>query len=498
VDHMVAALHTFEGPQAQVLMGMLTENLSGCLRDFQNFRALVEQTIDLQQAEERTYCINRKFDALLGELAQRRDEVRAGMESVRQTVEGALGILGKGNSKGEKTVSLVDAAEGQALRVVKRNQQTVQHFKGEPRIKVLAIKKMECIFTTPEMEKRNGQFKEACANYEKHSAHLVSKALAVASTYAPVVDRLAETLGNLDVLMAFARVVLTAPCSFTRARLDATGKKFEIDSATHVLVVANSEKSFVANDLNMDQEASRLHIITGPNMGGKSTYIRSVALIALLNQVGCFVPCRSATLPIFDSIMCRVGASDMQLRGISTFMAEMLEAACILNTATTRSLVIVDELGRGTSTSDGFGIAWAIAKHLVEETRCFCLFATHFHELATLENVVPGVRNRHATAAVDPASGQLTFLYALANGAADQSYGLHVAELAGFPQRVITASKRKAVELEAESGCGTSNAENDVASYVMAAVNPDDFVQRAQERLPQLLALGGQLVNAGA
>merc|ERR1711959_128621 len=186
-----------------------------------------------------------------------------------------------------------------------------------------------------------------------------------------------------------------------RATTDAQCKTFTIKGATHVLVVANSEKSFVANDLDMEKDASRLHIITGPNMGGKSTYIRSVALIALLNQIGSFVPCHSATLPIFDSVMCRVGASDMQLRGISTFMAEMLEAASILNTATERSLVIVDELGRGTSTSDGFGIAWAIARHLAETTRCFSLFATHFHELAGLENVTDGVHNRHATASVN-------------------------------------------------------------------------------------------------
>merc|ERR1719390_283985 len=181
----------------------------------------------------------------------------------------------------------------------------------------------------------------------------------------------------------------------------------------HVLVMANSEKGYVKNDLDMHKESSRLHLITGPNMGGKSTYIRSISLIALLNQIGSFVPCQSAVLPIFDAIMCRVGASDMQLRGISTFMAEMLEASCILNTATERSLVVVDELGRGTSTADGFGLAWAIAKHLAEATRCFSLFATHFHELSELAQATPGVRNRHATAALDPKSGKLTFLYAL-------------------------------------------------------------------------------------
>merc|ERR1712232_574735 len=238
-------------------------------------------------------------------------------------------------------------------------------------------------------------------------------------------------------------------------------------------------------------EESRLHIITGPNMGGKSTYIRSVALIALLNQVGSFVPCQSATLPIFDSVMCRVGASDMQLRGISTFMAEMLEAASILNTATERSLVIVDELGRGTSTSDGFGIAWAIARHLAESKRCFTLFATHFHELAGLEDVAAAVHNRHATASVDTASGQLTFLYALAAGPADQSYGAHVAELAGFPRGVVEAARRRAAEFEAAGDFGrqmkrrrtdgpsSAQAVNvdagNTVSYVMSSKTDDEF-----------------------
>lgn len=510
-EALLGLLRTYEGLHAAVLAGAVTEPLRACVVDFQNYRALVEQTVDLGQAKQRNYCISMSFDASLGELAAQRDEVRKQMELVRQAVDTALGLATTGN---QKAVSLTECPEGQALRVTKKHQQAVTNHKGAHKFKVLAIKKMECIFTTPELERLNTQLQNAISEYDRQSEQLVKKALAVASTYSSVVDRMADTLGNLDVLAAFARVAATAPCSFVRARIDPMGKELTIHGATHVLVVANSEKGFVANDLKMNKESSRLHLITGPNMGGKSTYIRSVALIALLNQIGCFVPCQSAVLPIFDAVMCRVGASDMQLRGISTFMAEMLEAACILNTATEKSLVIVDELGRGTSTSDGFGIAWAIARHLVEEKRCFSLFATHFHELAALQDAMPGVNNRHATAAVDAASGQLTFLYSLVDGAADQSYGAHVAELAGFPVRVVEAAKRRAEEFEASSSFGRGAKRRrlsgtaapstpdkvapggaglvaeDPMTFVLSSSNEEEFVARSLAKARELQCLG--------
>jgi len=178
-------------------------------------------------------------------------------------------------------------------------------------------------------------------------------------------------------------------------------------------------------------------------------------------------------------------------------MAEMLEASCILSTATPRSLVIVDELGRGTSTSDGFGIAWAIAKHLVEKTRCFTLFATHFHELAALEEELPAVRNRHATAVVDATSGQLTFLYAIQEGAADQSYGAHVAELAGFPAQVVAKARQRAREFEADSSfgraakrpCRGAEGAEDTVSSLFSVGDEAEFAKRAAERLPALQAM---------
>jgi len=499
MEELLKALETYTGPHSGVIAQMMVEPLRACLADFISFRALVEKTMDLLQAEERNYCISSAFDPALGQLACQRDKIKEQMEDIRKAVDTELKLPTGGREKG---VSLVECPDGQCLRVTKKNQQAVQSHKGKFKPKVLRIHKLDCMFTVPELEKLNDRLEQALADYDDKSKQLSDKTLSVAATYTPVMETLAEILGNVDALASLARVVLSAPCNFTRAKFSDDGKDFNIKGATHILVVANSEKSFVANDLDMEKDTSRLHLITGPNMGGKSTYIRSVALIALLNQIGSFVPCQSAKLPIFDSVMCRVGASDMQLRGISTFMAEMLEAASILNTASEKSLVIVDELGRGTSTSDGFGIAWAIARHLAEATRCFTLFATHFHELAGLEDVTKGVHNRHATAVVDTASGQLTFLYALAPGPADQSYGAHVAELAGFPKNVVEASRQRAAEFEAEGAFGrcakrfrssTDQALASVASvspvsYVMAAQNEDEFVARALEQFPRLRA----------
>jgi len=204
----------------------------------------------------------------------------------------------------------------------------------------------------------------------------------------------------------------------------------------------------VPNDCDLDPEGAQIVLLTGPNMGGKSTYLRQVALIVLLAQSGCCVPARSATIGAVDRIFSRVGASDDLARGESTFMVEMIETANILRFATERSLVILDEVGRGTATFDGLSLAWAIVEHLHEKVGAPTLFATHYHELTELAELLPRVVNR--TMAVREWEDRIVFLRRVMPGSADKSYGLHVARLAGIPGEVVARAEQVLANLEAK------------------------------------------------
>ncbi|RLG11989.1 DNA mismatch repair protein MutS, partial [Candidatus Pacearchaeota archaeon] len=202
---------------------------------------------------------------------------------------------------------------------------------------------------------------------------------------------------------------------------------------------------FIPNSLNMDKEKSWVLIITGPNMGGKSTYLRQNALIVIMAQMGSFVPASSAKIGIFDKIFTRVGAGDELVRGKSTFMVEMSECSYILKNATSRSLVILDEVGRGTSTYDGLSLAWAIAEYLYEK-KIFTLLATHYFELTDLAKLYSGIKNYHVS--VKEWGEEIIFLYKVIEGATNESYGIEVAKLAGIPQKVIDRAKEILYKLE--------------------------------------------------
>jgi DNA mismatch repair protein MutS len=196
---------------------------------------------------------------------------------------------------------------------------------------------------------------------------------------------------------------------------------------------------FIANDLYLNDSTNLIAIITGPNMGGKSTYLRQAALISILAQMGSYVPAEAASLPIIDRIFTRIGASDNLSRGRSTFMVEMTETAVILNTATARSFVVLDEIGRGTATYDGLALAWAVVEHIHTHTRAKTLFATHYHELTELADLLDGVRNLKVS--VKEAGDHIIFLRKVDPGRADRSYGIEVARLAGLPLGVIERAR---------------------------------------------------------
>ena len=255
----------------------------------------------------------------------------------------------------------------------------------------------------------------------------------------------AQRVATMDVLAAFAEVAERE--QYVRPVLH-DGFALEIDGGRHPVVERMmAREKFIPNDLVLT-EGARLMVLTGPNMAGKSTILRQIGLIQLMAQVGAFVPARSAMVPVVDRLFTRVGASDNLVRGQSTFMVEMHETSAILHTATARSLVLLDEIGRGTSTYDGVSIAWSVSEHLHDAIGCKTVFATHYHELTQLAAELPAVRN--FTVAVREVGDQVLFLHTLIPGAADRSYGIEVGRLAGLPQPVITRAKSVLALLEGD------------------------------------------------
>jgi len=258
-------------------------------------------------------------------------------------------------------------------------------------------------------------------------------------------QRIAADVAVLDVLLALAECA--ARRSYVRPAID-EGDALRIEAGRHPVIETSQAEPFIPNDLELDAASNQILIITGPNMGGKSTFLRQAALISILGQMGSFVPAKSAVLGLVDRIFTRIGAMDFLSVGQSTFMVEMLETASILHNATSRSLILLDEVGRGTSTFDGLSIAWAVAERLHEREglRPKTLFATHYHELTELALTLPRIKNYHVS--VREWKDEVVFLRKIVPGPSDRSYGIHVAKLAGIPKDVIERAREILFNLE--------------------------------------------------
>ena len=292
-------------------------------------------------------------------------------------------------------------------------------------------------------------------------------------TYIKRIQNIAKVIAEIDVLQSFATI--SEENNYIRPII--TDKRIvEIIDNRHPVVEKVLETPFVPNDILMDEKTNIL-IITGPNMAGKSTYMREFAITVIMAQIGCFVPAKKCTLPIFDQIFTRIGASDDLVSGDSTFMVEMKEANEAITNATNNSLIIFDELGRGTATYDGLSLAQAIIEYIHNNIKCKTLFSTHYHELTKLEDHFENLKNVHVSALEE--NGNITFLHKIKNGSVDKSYGIHVAKLANLPKSLIKRANEILSDYE-------SNGNIEIKNQISFDLDEKDEENIALEKLKQI------------
>ena len=321
-------------------------------------------------------------------------------------------------------------------------------------------------FVTPELKDMENKILSAQDRIAALEYEIFTQVRQYIKGYVHEIQDVAKVVARIDVFSTFADV--SSYNRYVRPTFN-DDHIIQIEEGRHPVVEkVIPEESYVKNDISLGQDA-RIMLITGPNMGGKSTYMRQMALIMIMAQIGCFVPAKSATLPVFDAIFTRIGASDDLISGQSTFMVEMLEANFAIKNATKDSLILFDELGRGTSTYDGMALAQAIIEYVHEKIGCVMLFSTHYHELVLLDKTLKHLKNVHVDA--KESKGGVVFLHKVLDGGADKSYGINVASLAGLPRSLIERSKKILETLE----------ENNSTS----GVNLDLFNFDAYEEEPQ-------------
>ena len=356
-------------------------------------------------------------------------------------------------------------------------------------------------YVTPALKQREEELLNAQERINAREYELFCALRDTVSAQAARIQTAASILAAVDSLASLAETAILK--DYRKPQIDESGILDIRDGRHPVVEDLAPPGTFVPNDLHLDVDGKRMLILTGPNMAGKSTYLRQAALITVMAQMGSFVPAASARIGIVDRVFTRVGASDNLARGESTFMVEMIETAAILNAATPRSLIVLDEIGRGTSTFDGISIAWAVAEYLHDRVGARTLFATHYHELTELGNRLHHVKNVNVE--VREYNGTVVFLYRIAEGGADHSYGIHVAQLAGLPRDVISRARVILESLEsgnpAPAGMpeqlwlfppAAATAEPSAVELELERVNPDSLTPReAHEllyRLKELMA----------
>ncbi|XP_050443074.1 DNA mismatch repair protein Msh2 isoform X2 [Adelges cooleyi] len=436
VEKLPALVETLNNSDYKTLQSVITMPLKELVKDMSNYQSMIEETIDFNLVQRGDYLIQSGFDEELQEMRNQMNDLEAKMKSNLAKTSGQLKIQVKLDSNSQY---------GFFFKVPLKDAKTVSNNKSYEVLDTTKGGGMR--FRSSKLTEINSDYQSIHQKYLEHQKTIVEEVIKTASSYSATLLNLSRTLAQLDVLTSFAMLAASSLRPYVRPILHPQGTGLlDLKQIRHPCVELQDSISYIPNDAYFKQGECTFNVITGPNMGGKSTYIRSVAVAVFMAHLGSFVPCEAAEISVVDAILARVGANDSQIKGLSTFMVEMIETVSILKKATAESLVIIDELGRGTSTYEGCGIACAIAERLASETKAFTLFATHFHELTKLSENITTIVNKHVSAVTTDDS--LTLLYQVQPGSCDKSFGIHVAAMAKFPTSVIQDASKKLALLE--------------------------------------------------
>eukprot|EP00090_Calanus_glacialis_P000024 TRINITY_DN10022_c0_g1_i1.p1 TRINITY_DN10022_c0_g1~~TRINITY_DN10022_c0_g1_i1.p1 ORF type:complete len:917 (-),score=322.44 TRINITY_DN10022_c0_g1_i1:110-2860(-) len=443
LDPLVNCLQEYagEGNNYATLQDNFIKDFQEAQKDFEKFYQMVETTLDLKQVDQGQFLIKPDFDDNLGELREQLDNVEQKVRDQEGKASAELGV-----ERGKVLKLEHSGQHGYYFRLTMKEEKIVR---GNKNFTIMEANKSGIKFRNSRLEQLNDSHADLSKKYEEQQRSIVNEMVAISSGYTEPMSHLGQVISKLDVLVSLAVAAVSAPTQFCRPKVLANtpsqAAQLHLTQLRHPIVELQDSVNYIPNDVQFSPD-STLHLITGPNMGGKSTYLRSVGMAVLMAQCGSFVPAETAEMTVMDSILVRIGASDCQVDGISTFMAEMVETHSILSTATASSLVLIDELGRGTSTYDGFGLAWAVSDHIARVIKCPTLFTTHYTELTELADQVETVTNFHVSALIS--EEKLTLLYQLQPGVCDQSFGIDVAKIANFPEEVIENAKKRIAKLE--------------------------------------------------
>jgi len=399
-------------------------------------KELVEKSIDFSMIPQHIYRICPSFSEDLQVLSDEINSIKSQMEKKKNKIADSIGI--------DRDKIKLERSTNQKSFYMRIPRSMERDIRGDNTLNVIETRKDGVHITTTEITEFSNQILDKEAEYTNQQKSIQSKVIDGLLKYDYIFLELGNVIADIDFHAALAEVSTTS--NYVRPKFASSDDpELILNNARHPLLEKHTE--FIPSNIEMKKGDSSFFIISGPNSAGKSTLLKTVGCCAFLAHIGCFVPCDSAKIPIIPSIHARVGAWDSL--HMSTFTVEMTEMASILESASSSSLVIVDELGRSTSCSDGFGLAWAISKHLATNIGAFTLFATHFHELCKLSDEIPCVKNFHMDAEVDD---RLIMKYQLVPGPFPHSFGIEAADRAGFPQSVMKNARAKVRELEIADG----------------------------------------------